>query len=265
MRPGAFLTYCRRFTLVLSMLGVIDRDAVFKRKPPNTRSLAISRCPNDWDVAAAKHFLPTWENIVDVLEASQSSSQLELRVVCEVKDVETAEIVLRPLRRLRLPRLEIRLSFGYNQELATIARRTVLEVTSHMPAASKPFRFLNLPTELRQHILSFTDLVTPFQEAQWNEFFYHQIDADPNYGRKRHRDFCNKEGSVYPPCICFHSPLSMFLVCRKMLQDARHVFYANNRIIIMSEMIAPFGQPTGLALKDLRRLHSWTKVFVANL
>lgn len=243
--PWSFLKYGRRLTIILNMYGFTYRGAEFGRVRPNTNSLAISTGPEDWSVEAAHHFLPTWKSMIDRLETSQSSSELKLRVVCDVLDAETAEIVLGPLRGLRLPRLELRLNSICNRELAGAARRAVLEVTGHMPAASKPFRFLDLPTELRQHILSFTDLVTPFWEAQWDEFFYYQIEADPNRGRKRHQDFCNKEGSIYPPCICFHSPLSMFLVCRKMLQDARQVFYANNRIIIMSEMIAPVGQPTG--------------------
>ena len=36
----------------------------------------------------------------------------------------------------------------------------------------------------------------------------------------------------YPPCRCFRPPTPLFLVCKKMLHDARHVFYSANRFVL---------------------------------
>ena len=181
-------------------------------------------------------------------------------MICDVADSKTADLILDPIRQLHIPKCTIRLNADNIVELEDVARKAVLNVTGHVPAVRDHFRFLELPTEIRQHILSFTDLVTPYQEVQfW---------ALPDCGRydlydTRRRehcgcrqafyrsycdDFCSKHHSVYPAvCGCFLSPLPFLLVCRKMLQDSRQVFYSRNRFVLRSESSSsyPREQPAG--------------------
>ena len=63
----------------------------------------------------------------------------------------------------------IRLSRQANPVLERLAEKIVATTTGpahsaeDIPEATglSPFRFLNLPTEVRHHILTYTDLVTP--------------------------------------------------------------------------------------------------------
>ena len=91
-------------------------------------------------------------------------------------DYETGLNLVRPLMQdsILLANCSIRLCFKTDSGLQKLARATVFASTTEntvpVPegAFSTPFRFQDLPLELRYRILSFTDLATPFQEVEWH-------------------------------------------------------------------------------------------------
>lgn len=117
--------------------------------------------------------------------------------------------------------------------LLNIARRGVQSCTSNWSHKEQAFRFLDLPPELRAHILSFTDLVTPLRQVHRTIDNKYQL---PPWGREAHCNmdpFCtNGERVSYPPCSCFVEPTPFLLVCRAIHEDAKRVFFRFNRFII---------------------------------
>ncbi|KAF2719250.1 hypothetical protein K431DRAFT_348044 [Polychaeton citri CBS 116435] len=181
-------------------------------------------------------FIPTWKQICDVLAGSKNALKLGLELVCDVKDLQTAKMIVEPMGKLKISKCTVRLSETHVPELELIARRAVLHATGHIPAIRDPFRFLDLPAELRQHILSFTDLVMPFREVEWSPAcgYYVENRLQSKSEACSYNDFCSHDNTVYPPCACFKAPLPYFLVCRAVLQDTRLIFFSSNRFIVPS-------------------------------
>lgn len=256
--PYNLLRYCKRLTVVLNSTLEWGSGCGYlcctrwHRAP--TMPIA------NWDARKAQKFLPSWTKMIKQLALSQHYSDLELSLICDVADSKTADLILDPIRQLHIPKCTIRLNADNIVELEDVARKAVLNVTGHMPAVREHFRFLELPTEIRQHILGFTDLVTPYQEVQfwalpdcgrydlYDTRRREHSDCRQAFYRSYCDDFCSKHHSVYPAvCGCFLSPLPFLLVCRKLLQDSRQVFYSRNRFVLRSESSSsyPREQPAG--------------------
>lgn len=95
--------------------------------------------------------------------------RLQLHIVADTGDIEAAQLVLDPLLNLPtapIAACSIRLGPRGNPELQSLADRAALTATGTY-RADEPFRFLDLPHELRRHILTYTDLVTPSCEVAW--------------------------------------------------------------------------------------------------
>ncbi|KAF2442154.1 hypothetical protein P171DRAFT_62419 [Karstenula rhodostoma CBS 690.94] len=100
-----------------------------------------------------------WEKLVQRLAESIRPDHLTLYLIVSVNDAETAKTVLKPLARLpRLKNCGLWLNKDHVPELKTIVRKTVKRLTSSA-RARKPFRYLDLPIEIRWRILEFSDLV----------------------------------------------------------------------------------------------------------
>ena len=166
--PWNLLSCCRRLTIMLNVFTHHDaqcrclycHSSISDTNPPSNSTF-------DSTSNGFLDFLPTWKKIVDHLALSANVSKLELKLICDVEDSKAADLILGPLKQLKLSKCTLRLNEKYIPELEYLARQAVLRATSHNPAIRDPFRFLDLPTELRQRILSFTDLVTPFREIEW--------------------------------------------------------------------------------------------------
>lgn len=182
-------------------------------------------------------FIPTWSRFWDCLAHSACSHELELKLMCDVPDARAARTILQPLQSVRLAKCAIRLQSHPNAELKSVARHTVLHVTRSGLETGSHFRFLDLPPELRRHVLSFTDLITPEQEISWQPTSFRLHDS--NIRRMGHtwtaNRLCSQVYAAFPLCECWEPPTPMFLVCRAMLQDARAVFYSSNRFIILKQ------------------------------
>ncbi|KAJ5359321.1 uncharacterized protein N7496_011734 [Penicillium cataractarum] len=154
----------------------------------------------------------------------------------------------------RLLELELRL----HPSFADQARQIVLQVQAPDPVLM-PFRFVELPAEVRHRVLQYTDIVTPSRTVHWdprngfmanvcrwvdgddvlgNRYDYashgpHTCEGDPGTTG----DFCmwTQPGSYSSRCNRTHrqSPLPLLLTCRTMYNDATYSFYTNNRIVIL--------------------------------
>lgn len=172
--------------------------------------------------------------IVDHLSTLPHISETKIWLLCEISDGETALSAITPLIRLRLRECFVRLKCMRGSKINAIARQGVELVMAHKVREGH-FRFLDLPSELRLHILSFTTLVTPYREMLWSPRSgfrpsENKLSSCPS------EQFCSRYGAVFPPCACrFLSPQPFFLVCRSMKDDARQIMYSSNRFIIDSE------------------------------
>jgi hypothetical protein len=97
-------------------------------------------------------------------------SRLQLHFFCDVDDLEAGMRAVEPF--LSMPTLadcSIRLGQKANLALQDLARKTATgAVGCYSDEPRSPFRFLDLPQELRLQILEYTDLVTPLCEVERN-------------------------------------------------------------------------------------------------
>ncbi|KAI1345905.1 hypothetical protein F5Y01DRAFT_322520 [Xylaria sp. FL0043] len=113
-------------------------------------------------VAAARHIL------------ANSHQNISLQIFCHTGASSNSISVLQPLVDFpgRLKRCEIQLDckIGANHvQTQELAYETACIAEGLDPSLrSGPFRFFDLPFEIRQYILKFTDLVTPFNEIAWS-------------------------------------------------------------------------------------------------
>ncbi len=205
---------------------------------------------------SAQAILREWQSTAGYILTHLNPSNLQLHFVCDVEDRELALQAVEPLLNTRtLANCAIRLGRQPNPLLQDLARKTAIQAMGHpSDHRESPFRFLDLPEELRRQILEYTDLVTPLCEVEWNpeKRFYLRYstwrcggdwDCPPHlhhacqfrncweysnigcFCRRYHAAFSSK-------CHCWSPPSSLFLVCRALLEDAQAVFYMRNRFVI---------------------------------
>lgn len=178
-----------------------------------------------------------------------------------------------------IKRCSIRLSHRVNADLDKLAERTVKHVTgSSQPQGTlstldfwSPFRFFKLPVELQQHILSFTDLLTPSREVEWSYSkgmrFRHRVSGyvlneNPysihgyttqelllcKHGKCRCHGRLECSASPFPSgcycrtfhsafsdvheCRCWRPPTALFLSNKALRKLAMEIFFGRNRFIL---------------------------------
>lgn len=113
---------------------------------------------------------------------------------------------------------------------------------------ARPFRFLDLPSELQLHVLEYTDLIAPFREVESGQ-------KGTLFLRCNYCCICRTEGSACPACQypfdhnnhdicsrhdcpssprcgCWGFPASLFLVSHRVQELAQEIFYKRNRFVI---------------------------------
>lgn len=200
--------------------------------------------------------IKTWQLAAAKILTHGNLGQLKLHIICNTKSPQQVADVLKPFIDVkgRLLELELRL----HPSFADQARRIVLQVQAPDPVLM-PFRFVELPAEIRHRILQYTDIVTPSRTIHWdprngfmanvsrwvdagdisrnrNGYVFHRphtCEGDPGTTG----DFCmwTQPGSYSSRCNRIHrqTPLSLPLTGRTMYNDATYSFYANNRIVIL--------------------------------
>ncbi|KAI0125433.1 hypothetical protein BJ170DRAFT_637582 [Xylariales sp. AK1849] len=221
-----------------------------------------SRCCRKHDkpltTSSRRHraILLEWQNVAGYIIAHITSSRLRLHLICDVENDKVAKRIIEPL--LNLPRLadySIRLGQQPDPLLQDLVQQTAIRALGgRSDQSSCPFRFLDLPQELRYKILEYTDLVTPLSEVEWNpqKGFYLRYsvwrcngarDCPPEvhyacqfrncWENSNVRCFCRRYHSAYTSsCNCWSPPTSFFLVCHALRKDSQAVFFKKNRFVI---------------------------------
>lgn len=209
-----------------------------------------------------------WQDAITHILSNIEPKTLALHLVCDTGNKQATVEVLQPLLKAAgmLESFELRLSNKRQHHLCDMASAKVAQIMG-VPLEPEPswtFNFLGLPAEVRHAILRYTDLITPYNEIQWNfqHGFYiyrcgicHGPGCHPRYHQRCKFlfcssfyqypaiSFCNSLYSAYSlRCQCWSSPWPLMLVCRTMYEDALDVLYSNNRIIATpsNRMIRPF-------------------------
>ncbi|KAI1290577.1 hypothetical protein F5Y03DRAFT_388774 [Xylaria venustula] len=200
---------------------------------------------------------------------------LTLNIVCDTGDSKETHAVLEPLLAFSgtLKAFGLRISSKPDHLLSSFAQKAVARIEAKFEVpCNQSFRFLDLPTEIRLQILKYTDLVSPYNQVEWDsERGFHVLNPtrncflstyvnsflkDSNYrdqGSDPHDkkylalrlfcckmkfpymigDFCKRYCSAYSSfCQCWMSPAPFFLVCRTMYEDSICVLYSCNRVVI---------------------------------
>ena len=217
--------------------------------------------PLDITTKLGKTMLEEWALTAAYIFANIHPSTLNFHLVCDVATLEAAQLVLAPL--ITAPSLAscaIRLAQIPDHTLQTLARETATTNTSPNSHTNPttPFPFLLLPQELRRHILSFTDLVSPLQEIQYSTTKAYHIhystwccgkeDCPPHVHRACPRRNCwqRAQGQIgcfctvvhaafWTECRCWRPPTPIFLVSMEMRDLAREVFFGENRFVLVPE------------------------------
>ena len=200
--------------------------------------------------------LSEWQSAASYITAHIESSRLKLYFLCDVVDLEAARRAVEPfLSSPTLRDCSIRLGQQPDSTLQDMARQTATRAVGyHFIQPMSPFRFLDLPQELRRQILEYTDLVTPLCEVEWNpeKGFYVRFsfwrcggiwDCPPQFHHScQFRNcwdypnvhcFCRRYHSAYSSkCNCWSPPTSLFLACHALREDAQAIFFMKNRFVI---------------------------------
>lgn len=224
---------------------------------------------------AARAMLSEWHATAAYLSPYLSPKQLELSLVCDVDSehgLDAAKLAVQPIRLFPvLQDCHVRLGKELDSRLREVAQTAALQsrgivtlYTRPPPSSSAP-RLLNLPREIRLHILRYTDLITPWKEVVWSrehrgymvchtlcmsregpeacarlnspDFHarcqfskcWHNAARTPALGC-----FCRRHHSAFSStCKCWAPPgPDLFLICRTLRQDAEFIFYSENRFVI---------------------------------
>lgn len=193
-------------------------------------------------------------------------SRLRLLFTCDVDELRTAHQVLKPLQQVRnLRDCAIQLHQVPNTLLQDFAHKVAIQairLQTFTRSDHVPFRFLDLPYEVRHQILSYTDLITPLNEVNWSpkEDFHLRYSQNtcngaisndvsicplPFHNACDLRDcrklpprelgcFCRRYHAAYiSKYQCWSPPRGLFRVCRIVREDALAVFFKGNKFIIM--------------------------------
>ncbi|KAK3938458.1 hypothetical protein QBC46DRAFT_390167 [Diplogelasinospora grovesii] len=134
--------------------------------------------------------------------------------------------------------------------------------SSPSPSSLHRRHLLNLPRELRFCILNYTDLVAPRKEVTWSRQHSGYLPGKASCADRQGRGqkcppaihhgcqfsrcwdnayseyssigcFCRRRhASSSSACRCWAPPTALFLVCRTLCEDARVVFFSNNRFVV---------------------------------
>jgi hypothetical protein len=218
---------------------------LYYRSPSKPTDLPLT----SWEIAA-------WQTAITHILSHAQPQRLRLFLICETGDSDKTHAVLQPLLAFPgvLKEFTLRLHDANRAHISALAAASGLRIMGRDPnRRSPPFRFFDLPVEVRRKILEYTDLVTYDNRVEWNQ-------GSGFYSRPCE---CTPDGEGYPNCsverLCWHPdeeydqvdgfmcpdesgysslckrwipPRALMLVSRAMYQEAIAVFYSCNRIVV---------------------------------
>lgn len=194
-----------------------------------------------------KALLRTWYELVSSLAPYISPGLMNLSVICDTKDLDTAYQVTAPLSQFPLLKnCSIRLAENLDWKMFLLARARTLELTGQpMDLAPNPSKY-HVPEEIIEQILGYTQLIAPF-DLEWI----------PNNGLVPFDcckkctdtlDFCSCNHAAYSStCICWKLPMSIFLTSHAVYRIATTFFYSRNKFVLFPDGIeswCPYRMPT---------------------
>lgn len=178
--------------------------------------------------------LQEWQVILQILANNIKPRSLRLSFICDTRDLQTARGIVESLGCLPLLRdCSIRLGQIPDWSSSALARSMSLQLTGKTPQNLGHPTTLHLPDEVLEHILSFTELVAPFQ-LEWcpvrglSPFDCCKTCTDSLLGC-----CCSFYHAAYATgCTCWRLPLPLFLVSKRMHRIATSIFYSKNTFFI---------------------------------
>ncbi|KAI0187260.1 hypothetical protein F4808DRAFT_446532 [Astrocystis sublimbata] len=169
LRPLRKLTLASSRSLTALKIQVHSARFPSSLKSDHCNVLYMGYSSQDLDSSVDRKTIDNWVWTATQFGTGVQAGKLDLWFICDVDDVETANLVLAPLRQWPvLRRCSIRLSNRKNQalrNLAYVTSRALMGLSDTPPPTFFPYS--RLPTELRFKILQYTDLVTPWTLVQW--------------------------------------------------------------------------------------------------
>ncbi|KAF4627552.1 hypothetical protein G7Y89_g10603 [Cudoniella acicularis] len=203
-----------------------------------------------------QQIISQWQRICTQLASSILPGKLELYVICDCEDRQTADLIVKPL--LTLPILQnfaLRLAREHDKDLASLAKETAFRLIGRLPPppTPPPFKFLHLPQEIQRNILEYTSLVSSGDiNCSQNRMLYSGLCSSAGVAAARnniilHRYFLRHEDVLKCFCTKVHSafnflcdqykctlefPFPIFLVSRAFRDMAMEIFYSKNRFSV---------------------------------
>ncbi|KAK2743871.1 hypothetical protein FQN55_007091 [Onygenales sp. PD_40] len=202
-----------------------------------------------------RYFMDDWRRVCGVISRYIDGSRLQLSIICDLDSYDLALEVVQPLEVLPLlagfsvrlhPRLPVRISTSPPARLQSLADDLSMRVTgrsSNYPQPTPKFRYTDLPWELRQRVLEFTDLVAPY-DLVWSpqmglrcNYPYTWDDFEHCTTCRGVRETFHEEATIVgifaSQCAsCWKFPLSLFLASRDIHKQATRIFYSSNHFKI---------------------------------
>ncbi|PTU24801.1 hypothetical protein P175DRAFT_050882 [Aspergillus ochraceoroseus IBT 24754] len=197
-------------------------------------------------------FITEWKRFCRCLARSIPEFRLRLSVVCDVDNYDLAAAVIQPLKDLPvLAGFSIRMypefENDYHKKLLPLVCNLSKEMTSR-PISSMPVSkviWFEMPWEIRQRILEFTDLVAPYDLVWVPKYGFnpsYEI-SYPNHCfvcdsvQNKRFGFLQRSGVFSFECSCWKFPLPLFLTNRQMHEDATRIFYSSNHFKVASHSV----------------------------
>lgn len=149
------LTY---LTIHLNIASCEKDQPCYKAYPENPRSRRLHDKPLTTSLRKHQAILFEWQSVAGHLTTHIKPLHLQLHFICDVEDFEAAMRAVKPLHNTPiLADCSIRLGQQFDHTLQDLAYQTVTRAVGYRCDRPKsPFRFLDLPRELRRKILEYT-------------------------------------------------------------------------------------------------------------
>ncbi|KAK8108903.1 hypothetical protein PG984_014704 [Apiospora sp. TS-2023a] len=208
--------------------------------------------------------IAAWQAAAAHVLAHANRETLDFLLICDTGESADTLDALQPLidHPGSVRRCHIRLGQVWSRRLCSLARDVALRAQGlhREDENNRPFRFMDLPPEIRLQILEYTDLVTPLKQVEWRvgrgfnticdipascgaaglrdtAIWLRFACCSPDHDTRHTSEVCSASQSGYSPrCQCWRPPgADIMLVSSTMYDMAMTTLYGRNRVIVMFE------------------------------